>query len=227
MTINKLAEILGITNSPKRKKIIVFEGLDGVGKTTLYDEMQCELIKAAHNITYYKGINPFSTISFRFPTTDSPAYNAIKNENSTIPKEQIPDLMLENILTNLRSFYDADIDTAICDRGLFSNYLYNLNETYDQFIERLGNAWNKYFDDYSTFDENIIHEFFDIETRIVTCPETVRMCRLKSRDHLDITETADFQDALKTRYDRILKDPKAIKFFNLPDEYNHIWTTCD
>lgn len=197
------------------KNIIAFEGMDGVGKTTAFTKFIDEH-RGYQNIMYV-----------HFPTEGSDAYKVLKHE-MTATNEELQRMMLANILEVLRAFYrHPDYSVMVCDRFIFSNYLYNLNETMPEFLKRIESMW-PHFDDYSKWEVDglyALHDYFNLTTEMVYCEEEERIERIFSRPSQDSTETHAFQDALKERFEKIISDPECCDFFRIPAKRKFINTS--
>lgn len=201
----------------RNKLIIAIEGMDGVGKTTLLNNWKSFLHKNQKNpIT--KAIMPETNIIFEhFPTDNSEARRIRKTEKN-IDEKELQKLMMEDLVQRIDKFCNKDTeDIMICDRFLFSNYLYSFDKTLSDFIIELNSIWNQY--NLPLYDIFVMNH---VKTILVDIPEEERLKRLfmnEDRIHRDSNETEEYQQALYDRYYNMLSNPDSFdetrRLFNI------------
>lgn len=219
-----------------KKKIIAVEGLDGVGKLK-------------YSRTIAASCANCGTTWVKFPRPNSYAHQYIKE---TKPKDVNPDFLMETIMTDILiyvrdfTYRQETIGTLVCNRFLFSNFLYTLSGirensenaidgcSLEKYKQMLATTWKKLVPELSEErdTDKIINHFFSqftLETHLLEMPGTTRYAVLlnRSRDskEQDFINTPDYQDRLDTRYDRLLKDKEVCDFFGIANVVGDFDTT--
>lgn len=197
----------------KNKKIICVEGLDGVGKTTILEDWKKYFTTTTNPITNTL-INPNNIIFEHFPTDGSEARRIRKTEKD-IDEEKLQILMLEDMIQRINKFFNEDKEEImICDRFLFSNFLYSFNLTISEFNTRVHELWDQYnLPMFEIFVKN------NLKTIVLEIPEQVRMKRIFCRpeSERDSNENEEYQQDLYDRYNELLHTP-AKQF--IEDKFN-------
>jgi thymidylate kinase len=198
-----------------KKKIIAIEGLDGVGKTTYFNELK-------------KDPQYEEALFIRFPTEDSEAYRLRKMPDYEVSEEELQVLMLENIIKKTIEFLEDDThEVMICDRFLFSNFVYSMNKSLSEFNTVAKNMWESKTQKY---DYHYINKI--VEYRRIHCPEYIRLARIfDDRTDRDNNENEPYQTKLKQRYDEVMSDSNTYDYFNMSRDVivalDNVYTTKD
>lgn len=180
------------------KKIIAIEGLDGVGKTTYFNELKKD--------PSYK-----NALFIHFPTEDSEAFRLRKMPDYEVSEEELQKLMLENICKKTIEFLEDNTrELMVCDRFMFSNFVYSMDKSLSDFHVVAKNMWESETQKYS-------YEYLKkiVEYRVIHCPEFIRIARIMGRDDRDNNENELYQTKLKQRYDEVRSDPNTYGYFNM------------
>ncbi len=190
--------------SKSNKKIICIEGLDGVGKTTLLENWKQYFTGTTNPITNYL-INPNNIIFEHFPTDGSEARRIRKTETN-IDEVKLQQLMLEDIIQRVDKFFNEDKEEImICDRFLFSNFVYSFGMTISEFTTKVHEVWDDY--NLPMFEIFVMN---NLKTIVLEIPENIRLSRIfngRSESERDSNETETYQNELYDRYDKLMHSP--------------------
>lgn len=179
------------------KKIIAIEGMDGVGKTTLVENWR-KMINSSKDPILRSICNPEDIVFEHFPTEGSEARRIRKTEKN-IDEEKLQVLMMEDIVQRIDRFCNKDKESImICDRFLFSNFLYSFNMDISTFFNKLNEIWREYnLPMYDIFSKKYL------TTILVEIPEEERLKRIfvgRPESERDSNETEVYQYELFKRY---------------------------
>ena len=182
---------------------IVFEGVDGCGKSTQIKNLQRYIDKEYYYL--------FNNISIGCEPTDKESGKFIRRVLSKEINIDNVDVISGMFLGD-RALHQEEIlecidllnDVYICDRYIYSNVVYNSKSLEDMnYIESLNSSFIK------------PDLCFYIDTNINTCIE-----RINKRNHKDIFENYDFLYDVKKKYNILCKQDKLIKIDGNQSEYD-------
>lgn len=132
--------------------------------------------------------------------------------------------MLEDLVDRTDKFFNKDKESVmICDRYLFSNYVYSFNmKSVSEFLNTLSGYWGqKNLPMYDIFVKNCL------TTIVVSIPEDVRLKRMffnRSESERDSNENEIYQQKLYDRYYNIMSHDRyqLDKAFNVKLYYPQI-----
>ena len=188
----------------KNKRLfIVFEGVDGCGKSTQIKNLQ-NYIETEYSYL-------FKGVSVGCEPTDQESGKFIRR---VLSKEiEINNLdVISGLFLSDRALHQKDILDAvnvlnkvyICDRYYYSNAAYNSRSLDDiSYIEDLNSSFLK------------PDLCFYIDTEISTCIK-----RINKRNHKDIFENLEFLKNVKQKYDILCDQGKLIRINGNQSEYN-------
>lgn len=209
------------------KRIIAIEGLDCVGKTTYLSIFKKTIKTQVLKNPVFDALYDRRNVIFEHFPTDGSEARRIRKTETNVDEKALQKLMMEDLVQRIDKFCNQDKqDIMICDRFLFSNYLYSFDMTLSQFIIELSSIWGQYnLPLYDIFIKN------HVSTIVVDIPEEERLKRLflnYDREQRDSNETEEYQQALFDRYKKMIKEEfnSITKTFNLsfwiPPEYHQI-----
>lgn len=209
-------------NTFNGKRIICIEGLDCVGKTTIFNSTKNIIQRNTNPILHALNYNG-NIIFEHFPTDGSEARRIRKTEKN-IDEEKLQSLMLEDLVNRTDKFFNQDKESVmICDRYLFSNYIHSFNMTsVSEFLNTLSGYWaQKNLPMYDIFVKNCL------TTIVVSIPEDVRLKRMffnRSESERDSNENEIYQQKLYDRYYNIMSHDRyqLDKAFNIQLYYPKI-----
>lgn len=204
------------------KTIIAVDGLDATGKTRYI------------NTTLQFDPKYSGAIFRKFPGAHSAAHAYLKKTDfKSINVEYLSDMMLNEIVSEMWRFYNMpDVHIMICDRFLFSNFLYTINpiqhvdacdtkgnpdgEGLEHFKSRFVDTWNKQTGEKIDSIEDLI-KYFSFETHFMVSSEPRRREIISARKEPDFVNNLDYQTALFARYSMLIDNPEVASLFLLPN----------
>lgn len=185
-------------NTLKEKRIICLEGLDCVGKTTIFNNTKTLIANTNNPILHVMNYNG-NVIFEHFPTDGSEARRIRKTEKN-IDEKKLQILMLEDLVKRTDQFFNQDKEhIMVCDRYLFSNFIYSFDiKSVSEFINILNGYWSQYnLPLFDIFVKNCL------TTIVVSIPEDIRLKRMfcnRSESERDSNENETYQQNLYDRY---------------------------
>lgn len=159
---------------------IIFEGIDGVGKSTIIDELKCDLERKKEIVRYVDELTQDSPISeiLAKMLSDDPFFNLSKS----FPTSIFESLLLAADMHYRQERYKYDDGYNLYDRDFLSILSYQK--------EILKNDYQNYMDFYRPFKEIVMFNLKPIDLLVyVHAPIDVSISRVAIRDKREFLES--------------------------------------
>lgn len=174
----------GIVTMDKKGSFIVFEGIDGCGKTTQLDRLAARITRTGHRVTTARepSDGPIGTLLRQFLT------GRLQGEEDTIAALFAADRLdhLHNPVNGVSQLLDSGV-SVLCDRYLFSSYAYQGTALDPDWIVQLNSQATRIL-------RPACHIFLDVTADV----SMERMA--KGRVSLELFETRERLNAVRDRY---------------------------
>ena len=203
---------------------IVFEGIDGVGKTTVIDSLKKDLEEKKEIVRYVDELTQDSPISdiLNKMLSDDPFFMLDKG----FPTSIFESLLLAADMHYRQEKYKYDDGFNLYDRDFLSILSYQK--------EILKDDYENYMDFYRPFKEIVLFNLKPIDLLVyIHAPLEVSVSRVAKRDNIEFIESQrNFLQALKTSLESELipqlekQNVKVLKLDGRDKPYQNVYSGC-